>query len=83
LKQEDRLEALDIEGRIYKLVLKETECGGVDWIKITQDRDKWQAFVKTVMNLQVPLNAWNLTSCYCYGNNVTPARQTAHTTSKG
>ena len=24
------------------------------WIELAQDRDKWQALVNTVMNLQVP-----------------------------
>jgi hypothetical protein len=28
--------------------------GGVDWIGLAQDRDKWRALVKAVMNLQVP-----------------------------
>jgi hypothetical protein len=26
---------------------------GVDWIRLAQDRDRWQAFVNAVMNLQV------------------------------
>jgi hypothetical protein len=34
--------------------LKEIECEGVDWISLTQDRDKSQAVVNTVMNLRVP-----------------------------
>jgi hypothetical protein len=29
LKERDRLEALDIDGRICKMVLKEIECEGV------------------------------------------------------
>jgi hypothetical protein len=28
--------------------------GGVDWIDLAQDRDRWQALVNTAMNLQVP-----------------------------
>jgi hypothetical protein len=27
---------------------------GVDWIGLTQARDKWRALVNAVMNLQVP-----------------------------
>jgi hypothetical protein len=28
--------------------------GGVDWIDMAQDRDRWWALVYTVMNLRVP-----------------------------
>jgi hypothetical protein len=28
--------------------------GGMDWIDMTQVRDRWRAVVKTVMNLRVP-----------------------------
>ena len=28
--------------------------GGTDWIDLAQDRDRWQALVNAVMNLQVP-----------------------------
>jgi hypothetical protein len=27
--------------------------GGIDWISLAQDRDRWQAFVNTVMNFWV------------------------------
>jgi hypothetical protein len=30
------------------------EVGGVDWIDLAQDRDRWRALVHTVMNLRVP-----------------------------
>jgi hypothetical protein len=33
--------------------LRETGCGGMDWIDLAQDRDQWSALVNTVINLQV------------------------------
>jgi hypothetical protein len=37
-----------------KINLRETGSGGMDWINLAQDRDKWRALVNTVMNLRVP-----------------------------
>ena len=31
--------------------------GDVDWIELVQDRDRWRAVLKAVMNLRVPYNA--------------------------
>jgi hypothetical protein len=36
-----------------KMDLKEVGCGGKDWIKLSQDRDRWQTLVNAVMNLWV------------------------------
>jgi hypothetical protein len=34
--------------------LKEVRCGGMDWIDVAQDMDRWRALVNAVMNLPVP-----------------------------
>jgi hypothetical protein len=34
--------------------LKEIGWEGVDWIHLAQDRDRWRAFVNTVMSFRIP-----------------------------
>jgi hypothetical protein len=34
--------------------LQEVGWGDKNWIALAQDRDRWQALVNAVMNLQVP-----------------------------
>ncbi len=37
-----------------KMDLQEVGCGGVDWIEVAQDRDRWRAHENVVVNIQIP-----------------------------
>jgi hypothetical protein len=37
-----------------KMDLEQVGCGGMDWIGLAQDTDRWWAVVNAVMNLRVP-----------------------------
>ena len=37
--------------------LQEVGCGGMDWIDVAEDMNRWRALVNAVMNLQDPESA--------------------------
>ena len=37
-----------------KMDLQEVGCGGLDWIVLSHDRDRWRALMNAVMNLRFP-----------------------------
>jgi hypothetical protein len=65
LRERDHWEDPGIGGRIIiMMALQEVECGGMDWIGLAQDKDRWRESVNSVMNLRVQQNAVNFLTSY-------------------
>jgi hypothetical protein len=47
--------------------LGDIDSGGVNWIGLALDREKWRALGNAVMNLRVPYNAGKLSAGYTIG----------------
>jgi hypothetical protein len=53
-KERDYWEDRDVGGKMgSEWMLRRSVWGGVDWIRLSQDRDWWRAVVSAVMNLRV------------------------------
>jgi hypothetical protein len=53
MREGDHLKDPDIDGRIIIKWILDKLDGGMDWIDLAQDMDRWPAVVKAVMNLRV------------------------------
>jgi hypothetical protein len=54
LSEGDHLGAPGVDGRIILKRIFKTWDGGMDWIELAQDRDRWRALVSAVMHFRVP-----------------------------
>jgi hypothetical protein len=54
LGERDHVEDLGVDWRILKRRIFRKWGGGMDWIDLAQERDRWRALANAVMNLRVP-----------------------------
>jgi hypothetical protein len=54
LRERNHLEDPGVDGRIILRWLFSKWDRGVDWIDLAQDKDRWRALVKAVMNSRFP-----------------------------
>jgi len=55
LRERDHWRDTGIDGRIIlRWIFGKWDVGGMDWIELAQDRDRWRALGNVFMNLQVP-----------------------------
>ena len=54
LMERDHMENPGVNGRIILRWIFRKWDGGMDWIDLSQDRDRWRAYENAVMNLRAP-----------------------------
>jgi hypothetical protein len=55
LRERGHLEDPGVDGRIIlRWILRKWDVGGMDWIDVAQDWNRWRALVDAVMNRRVP-----------------------------
>ena len=74
LRERDHLGYPGVDGWIILMwVFRKWDVGGMDWIDLAQDRDRWRALVNAVMKLRVPYHHHHHT-CHGVGPLVDPFR---------
>jgi len=54
LRERDCLEDRDVDGSVLlNWIFNKWDGGGMDWMELAQDSDRWRALVNAVMNLWV------------------------------
>ena len=53
LRKRDNLEDLSVDKRVILKRILEKWDGGMEWRDLAQDRDRWKAVAKAVMNFEV------------------------------
>jgi len=49
------LEHVGVDGTIIlRRIFSKCDVGGIEWVDLAQDKDRWLALVNVVMNLRVP-----------------------------
>ena len=61
LRKREHLGDTGADGKIVlSCIFSKWDVGGMDWIVLAQDRDRWLALVNAVTKFWVPENAGNL-----------------------
>ena len=54
LRERDHFGDTGVDGRIIlRWIFRKWDVGGMDWIELAHDGDRWRAYVNAVMNLRV------------------------------
>ena len=59
VRERDHLEDPGLDGIILRWIFRKFDGGGMGYVDLVQDRDKWRTLLNVVMNLWNPQNVGN------------------------